>query len=72
VPLSKIFYFSKYIVSWWLVLLVKEIGVTGENHRPVASHQDVSHINLVTCMYVYTVKVLLLVGTNFRGFYKMQ
>ena len=25
-------------ISWPLVLLVKEIGVPGENHRPVAHH----------------------------------
>ena len=24
-------------ISWWLVLLVEEIGVSEENHRPVAS-----------------------------------
>jgi len=26
------------IISWWPVLLVEEIGVSGENLRPVASH----------------------------------
>jgi hypothetical protein len=26
------------IISWQSVLLVEEIGVPGENHRPVASH----------------------------------
>ena len=26
------------IISWWLVLLVEEIVVPEENHRPVASH----------------------------------
>jgi hypothetical protein len=25
-------------ISWRSVLLVEEIGVSGENHRPVASH----------------------------------
>jgi hypothetical protein len=24
-------------ISWWLVLMVKETGVPGENKRPVAS-----------------------------------
>jgi hypothetical protein len=24
-------------ISWWLVLMGKETGVTGENNRPVAS-----------------------------------
>ena len=26
------------VISWRSVLLVKETGVYGENHRPVASH----------------------------------
>jgi hypothetical protein len=26
------------VISWWPVLLVEDIGVPGENHRPVASH----------------------------------
>jgi len=26
------------VISWLLVLLVEEIGITGENYRPVASH----------------------------------
>jgi hypothetical protein len=26
------------IISWWLVLLVEETKVPGENHQPVASH----------------------------------
>jgi hypothetical protein len=26
------------ILSWWLVLLVEETKVPGENHQPVASH----------------------------------
>jgi len=31
-------------ISWWLVLLVEEIVVLGENHRPAASHwQMFSH-----------------------------
>jgi hypothetical protein len=32
------------VISWRSVLLVKETGVPGENHRPVASHwQHLSH-----------------------------
>ena len=32
------------VISWQLVLLVKEIGGPGENHRPAASHwQTLSH-----------------------------
>ena len=31
-------------ISWQSVLLVEETGVSGENHRPVASHrQTLSH-----------------------------
>jgi hypothetical protein len=26
------------VISWWSVLLVEESGVSGENHRPDASH----------------------------------
>jgi hypothetical protein len=26
------------VISWWSVLLVKETGGNGENHRPVATH----------------------------------
>ena len=26
------------VISWRLVILVEENGVSGENHRPVASH----------------------------------
>ena len=26
------------VISWWLVLLVDELGVPREKHRPVASH----------------------------------
>ena len=33
------------VISWWSVLLVEEIGVSGENHRPAASHwQTLSHM----------------------------
>ena len=32
------------VISWQSVLLVEETGVSGENHRPVASHwQTLSH-----------------------------
>jgi hypothetical protein len=26
------------VISWWSVLLVEEIGVPGENHKPASSH----------------------------------
>jgi len=32
------------VISWRSVLLVEETGITGGNHRPVASHlQTLSH-----------------------------
>ena len=32
------------VISWWSVLLFEENRVSGENHRPVASHcQTLSH-----------------------------
>ena len=32
------------VISWRTVILVEETGVSGENHRPVASHcQTLSH-----------------------------
>ena len=32
------------VISWWSVLLVEEITIPEENHRPAASHrQNVSH-----------------------------
>jgi hypothetical protein len=34
------------IISWRSVLLVGETGVRGENHRPVASHLILSHIDV--------------------------
>jgi len=39
------------VISWWTVLLVEEIGVPGENHRPVESHwQTLSH-NVESCTH---------------------
>ena len=41
------------VISWWQVLLVKETGIPGENHRPVASHwQTLSH-KVVSCALRY-------------------
>jgi hypothetical protein len=47
------------VISWRLVLLVKETGVPRENHRPVASHwQTLSHnaefTNIFLNIYVMT------------------
>ena len=35
------------VISWGSVLLVKETGVLGENHRPVASHWETLSHNIV-------------------------
>ena len=34
-------------ISWRSVLLVKETGVPGENHRPVASHRHTLLQNVI-------------------------
>jgi hypothetical protein len=36
------------VISWWSVLLVEATGVPGENHRPVASHQQTLSHNVVS------------------------
>ena len=36
------------VISWWSVLLVEEIGVSGENHRPAASHWRTLSHNVVS------------------------
>jgi hypothetical protein len=41
--------FSNISVTLWRsVLLVEEIGVLGENHRPVASHRQTLSHNVVS------------------------
>jgi hypothetical protein len=36
------------VILWWSVLLMEEIGVPGENCRPVASHcQTLSHNDML-------------------------
>jgi hypothetical protein len=35
------------VISWWLVLLVEETGVPGENQRPVANHWQTLSQNVV-------------------------
>ena len=36
------------VISWRTVILVEETGVSGENHRPVASHCQTSSHNVVS------------------------
>ena len=35
------------VKPWRSVLLVEETGVSGENHRPVASHRQTLSLNVV-------------------------
>jgi hypothetical protein len=50
------------VISWWSVLLVEEIGGTGENHRPVLQDTDKFYHIIFTvfrlltdfvCLYTY-------------------
>jgi len=41
------------VISWWLVLLVEETGVPGENHRPVASHWQTFSHNVLSSTPLY-------------------
>ena len=36
------------VISWWLVLLVEETGVSGENHRPAVGHWETLSYNVVS------------------------
>ena len=36
------------VILWWSVSLVKETGVPGENHRPVASREQTLSHNVVS------------------------
>ena len=46
-------------ISWRSVLLVEETGGSGENHRPVASHQQTLSHNVVylTLIEIQTHKI---------------
>jgi len=59
------------VISWLSVLLVKETGVSGENHRPVASHcQTLSHIMLYRVHLALTglkLTTLVVIGTDCTG-----
>ena len=60
------------VISWRLILLVKETGVPRENHRPVTSHwQTVSH-NVVTSTPRHERDLtsplyIVVIGTKFTG-----
>ena len=42
------------VITWWSILLVEEIGVTGENHQLVASHWKLYHIMLYRLHLAWT------------------
>ena len=50
-------------ISWLSVLLVKETGVPGENHRPAASHSQASSHNVVSS----TSRLVGILTHNFSG-----
>ena len=36
------------VISWWLILLVEETRVSGENHRPAVSQWETLSHNVVS------------------------
>ena len=38
-------------ISWWSVVLVKETGVRGKNHRLVTNHRQILSHNVVSSTY---------------------
>ena len=48
-------------ISWHSVLLLEEIGVPGENHRPVASHwhQKSDNMPLYLCQFILSSHIYL-------------
>ena len=58
------------VISWQSVLLVKEMGVPGENHRPVAVSDNLYHIMLylVHLPWVgFKLTMLVVIGTDCIG-----
>ena len=57
------------VISWRLALLVEETGVTGENHRPVASHwQTLSHNVVSSTPHLSGIRTtLVMIGTDCTG-----
>ena len=55
-------------ISWLSVLLVEEIGVPGENHRPVTSHWQTSPHNVV----VEETEVPEVPGENHQPVYQLE
>jgi hypothetical protein len=57
------------VISWWSVLLVEVTEVTGENHRPVASHWQTWSHNVKCIEYTspwvgFELTTLVMIGTD--------
>ena len=55
------------VISWRSVLLLEEIGVPGENHRPVSSHWKIYHIMLYRVYLAiagFELTTLVVIGTD--------
>ena len=58
------------VISWRSILLVEEIRVPGENHRPAASYwQTLSH-NVLSTSRLSGIRILLVIGTDCIGINK--
>jgi hypothetical protein len=60
------------VISWRSVLLVKETGVAGENHRPAESRSQIVSHNVVsnTTRHESEFTTLVVIGTDGIGFCK--
>jgi hypothetical protein len=61
------------VISWWSVLLVEEIGVPVENHRPVASHWQILSHNVVSStprLNGFELATVVVIGTDYIGSWK--
>jgi hypothetical protein len=58
------------VISWQSVVLVEETGVSGENHRPAASHWQTDHIMLYQLHLAWAgfeLTKLVVIGTDCVG-----
>jgi hypothetical protein len=65
------------VILWWSVLLMEEIGVPGENCRPVASHcQTLSHNDMLYRVHLSWVELVLatsvVIVTDCKGSFKLN
>ena len=54
------------VISWWLVLLVEETGVPGENHD---LSQTLSHNVVLSILRLSVIRTLVVIGTDCKGSY---